>query len=348
MTWIVVPRPTPARMRSSPPIISTRSRMVVSPSPARRRLGRVEAGAVVDDREDDAAAPPRQVDGDLRRARVAGDVGERLLDDPVEVQLVLGGEGAAERDRREPERQAVAERECLRMRPQRRFEALTQELGRVGVIHQARDRLGDLPDGRMGRRERRAEVVDDGTRRSLERFEERVDGPDRMPDVLVELAGEAAALGVQHLEHALAELALGRFHVGPLGDVARDSEHVGLAGDLDAREAHLARKERPVLAQRADGQHHAGSGRQGRDRLPVKRQREVGIDVRDRHAGELLPGPAAELEGALVDVTEVAGSVGEKERLARHVGHLAEDGEVEGRETADAAGGLNAAATADA
>jgi hypothetical protein len=46
---------------------------------------------------------------------------------------------------------------------------------------------------------------------------------------------------------------------------------------------------------------------------------------------QLLPAPTPELEGALIEVTEVPGGVGEEESLTRHIRHLTEDGEIEGR-----------------
>ena len=192
----------------------------------------------------------------------------------------------------------MAERERLRVRPQRRLETLTEQLGRMRVVHQARDGLGDLPDGGVGRGEGRSAARRlDGAGRLLQRVEERVDGRDRAADVLVQLAGEAAALGVEHLQHALAELALRRLHLRALGDVARDAEDVDLAGDVETREADLAREERAVLAQRPHRQHHARTGRQGGDRLAVEREREVGIHVGDGHVLQLVPASSRRARG---------------------------------------------------
>ena len=69
---------------------SARSRIVTRPRPplARDVVGR-EADAVVADRQHEPAALVLQADDDAASAGVARDVGERLLRDAIEVQLLL-------------------------------------------------------------------------------------------------------------------------------------------------------------------------------------------------------------------------------------------------------------------
>ena len=58
----------------------------------------------------------------LAGAGVAGDVGERLLHDPVEVELALAAERLGERGGGQPTRQAVAPRELADVGAQRVLE----------------------------------------------------------------------------------------------------------------------------------------------------------------------------------------------------------------------------------
>ena len=70
------------------------------------------------------------------------------------------------------------------------------------VAHDARDRFGDLPDRRVGRGERRPQVVGHRAGRLLERVEQDADGRDRLADVVVQLARDALALGLERVQEA--------------------------------------------------------------------------------------------------------------------------------------------------
>ena len=75
-------------MSSVPPTSASRSRMPSSPKPD-DAVVRIEAAAVVAHRTRDLAAAVAHAHFDARRLRVLGDVGQRLLDDPVDRRLDL-------------------------------------------------------------------------------------------------------------------------------------------------------------------------------------------------------------------------------------------------------------------
>ena len=104
----VVPPPGAERTSSSPPARRARSAMPLRPRPApgpslvasARQRGRVEAGAVVAHVQLEPLVAGLDVHRDGGGAGVAADVGERLLEDPVDRRLHVLGERVGRRRRR--------------------------------------------------------------------------------------------------------------------------------------------------------------------------------------------------------------------------------------------------------
>src|SRR5207245_8974664 len=84
--------------------------------------------------------------------------------------------------------------------------------------------------------------------RALQRVQEDADGGDSLPDLVVQLARDAAPFGLERVQQPAGEAVLRRLGLLAVADVADHPEEVRLAGPLDARGAHLDRDQRAVLA----------------------------------------------------------------------------------------------------
>ena len=184
-------------------------------------------------------------------ARVARRVGERLLHDAVDVQLLVGREQPFDRHGGEAPAPAGGARRTgatwvrsVSSRPRPRSSA-----GWYSRTMRASDSV-IWRIVRAGRDERRLDRLGHGVRAELERVEQDADGRERLADVVVELAGDALALALDRLQQLRGQALARRLGRLPLGHVARDAEEIDLAVDLEARRCspRRGRSRRPCAA----------------------------------------------------------------------------------------------------
>ena len=305
------------------------------------RLPGCESDAVVVDRQEQPIRPPRHVDLarhlDRHRGRrgVAGRVGERLLHHAVHVQLLLGRQSILDGNGGDPQPETVTLREVARVRPHRVREPEAEQLHRMVLADDARERLGDVRDRRARRREGGSGRFGNGPGAELEGIEQHADRRDRLADVVVQLPRDAPALALDRLEQLRRETFASRLGERALAHVARDAEQVDLAAVHEPRHADLSGKPRAVLPYRLDLDARQRSDFERRDLRRESFEGHHRADVGDRQLEEFLHAVAAHLRVRLgVAVEEAALPVEHVEPLGREVHHAAEDREVDRRRDA--------------
>ena len=252
-TVTVVPWPGDERIALRPPRILARSAIPLKPIPAAAAEGGgVEPGAVVLDR--DARSLRRSTATATRprlRLGVAGQVAEPLLHDPVDVDLVVLGEGAVDVPDLGGDRESRGRRRLLHERHAARGAA---PAGRAGTGAGRRrscapPRSPRPPPSEISADLRRGVVaVPQAEQRAV------ADDDQRLADAVVQLARDALALGLLRLEQAPREGVL----LGPPALQARDAPPVG-AREQAGQKHHGPGPEPERLP--PEGPHADGEGR---------------------------------------------------------------------------------------
>ena len=210
---IVVPSLGAEYKARLPPTSSARSRMPDSPRPPTRPRGRPlrpelpgpgsKPVPVVGDAQD-RAAHERELDADVAGVGVLGDVGEALLRDAVDHELLLVGQRRHRAVAREAGVDPGALREVLDLRRERRDQAVVVERGRAQLAREVQELLHRLVGEALGLLQLGAQRV---RRVHRGRLEAQQDAGERLVDLVVEVLGDPRALLLLAAQHGAAGLA---------------------------------------------------------------------------------------------------------------------------------------------
>ena len=296
---MVVPSPGAEKTFRRPPTSSARSRMPETPRRPLRPPG-LEAAAVVAHAQD-GAADGGELDADGARARVLDDVGEALLRDAVEHQLLLVGQVRRLAVAVEGRADAGALAEVGDLAGEGGDEAVVVERGRAQRAGERQQLLHRLGGERLDLLELRTQPGRDVVSGGLESQQDR---GQRLVDLVMEVLGDAGALLLLRADDGAAALHALLLEAGEHAvEVAREALDlarggvVGLGalaggGEVDAlHRLHQALQRRePALEQQRVDQHGADD-READQQQPLQRgdaPASVGREQRgdDRRRGD--------------------------------------------------------------